>query len=347
VSETTKPRRLGRGLSSLIGEPVQTDAGVPVEAPSQTKQQRGEYPVAHHEYERLRAIPVEQIVPAPSQPRQTFTESALAGLVESIKTSGVMQPVAVRPMPMNAPDAPAQAKWELVAGERRWRAAQQAGLTTVPAIIAELDDRQAAEWSLIENLQRVDLNPMERAWAFRRLSEQFALSHSQISQRIGLDRTSVANLVRLTELEPEIREQLANGDLSTGHGKALLAMPPGPARVARARRAADAGWSVRRLEQNIRSQAQANQAETHTVRQQDRNASGREPTPRDAARRDLERRLQESFGTKVELHVASNGQRGRLVIHFFDLDQFDGLLAQLTGAARWAELRGLLGRGQA
>ncbi|HYE02438.1 MAG TPA: ParB/RepB/Spo0J family partition protein, partial [Phycisphaerales bacterium] len=227
-SETAAPRkRLGRGLSGLLGE----IAGV--EPLSDVVRGAQPQPTT-----TIREIPTTSIGPSPFQPRRVFDQDALARLAESIKAAGIMQPILLR-----RATAAGGPEFELVAGERRWRAATLAGLATVPAVVSELDDARAAQWALIENLQRQDLGAMERAWALRGLCERFGLTQAQAAERVGLDRTTVTNLIRVTELEAEVREMLDRGELSLGHGKALLAAPPGPERVGLASRAAAQRWS--------------------------------------------------------------------------------------------------------
>ena len=227
----------------------------------------------------------------------------------SIARSGVMQPVIVRPLKGG--------RYELVAGERRWRAATLALISRVPALVRELSDEQAAEWALIENVQREDLNAIEAAFGYRALADRFGLTHGQIAERVGLDRVSIANAIRLTELEPDIRALIESGRLTAGHGKALLAMKPGPDRIQAARTAAAQGWSVRRLESEAARSAPAAPVAT------DKNRA------KDAARADLEKRLGEHLGTKVRLETNSGGTKGRMVVEFYGLDQFDGLLERI------------------
>ena len=213
--------------------------------------------------------------------------------------------------------------YELVAGERRWRAAAMVGLETLPAIVVELSDEQAAEWGLVENLQREDLNPMERAWGLRQMADRFALSHGEVADRVGVERSTVANLVRLTELEEPIQEMLADGRLTIGHGKILLSAMDRPRRVKLAQAAADAGWSVRRLTRTIRQEAAAvleGKARVDTVHKDE---------GRSAVLTDLERRLGEHLGTKVAIHTDRTGKRGRMVVRFYDLDHFDGLMVKM------------------
>jgi len=336
MSKGTKPRRLGRGLSSLMGEPV----AVPVPQPSSdaaAEPPPGAAPAAPNaaadqdSTERLRIIDINDIIPNKYQPRSAFDQESLGRLAESIRSTGVMQPIVVRRISGGGggADAPSGARWELVAGERRWRAAAMAGLSRIPAVATALTDREAAEWSLVENLQREDLNAMERAWAFRRLQEEFGMSQTDIAEGVGLDRSSVANLVRLTDLEPPLQDLVAEGLLSFGHARALLSVPAGDGRLRLAERSRKGGWSVRRLESEA-SSAAAGGADS---------AAGRaEPDPerdlRDASRRDLERRLSEHLGTRVQLQLQGDGRKGRLVIQFFDLDQFDGLMSRIGFSAR-------------
>lgn len=321
-------RRLGRGLSSLIGEPA------PIEPPEKGSADR---PAASHPPRQgdasgpsgdqsdaldkeggVHRVSVDAVTPNRYQPRQHFDDASLESLAASIRTAGVMQPIAVRPLRDDS-DAPAGARWELIAGERRWRAARLAGLETVPAVVADLDDQSAAEWSLVENLQREDLNPMDRAWAFRRLQDEFSLTPANIAERVGLDRSTIANLIRLTELESDIRDLLASGALSTGHGKALLGASPGKERIALAKRAQQGGWSVRKLEQ-------AASSNVASPSQQAARPGGMPDTSR-ASRADLEERLGKHLGTRVQIRTTGAKEtRGQLRIEFFDLDHFDDLL---------------------
>jgi ParB family transcriptional regulator, chromosome partitioning protein len=226
----------------------------------------------------------------------------------------MMQPVILRPR--------GGSRYELVAGERRWRAATQAGLTQIPALVRELTDEQSAEWAIIENVQREDLNPMERAWAFQALAQRFGLTHQQIADRVGLDRSTVANTIRLTELEEPIRDMIASGRLSAGHGRALLAAPPGATRSEMAIQASDEGWSVRRLE---RAAATAAGLGEPTPPLQD-GSSGGADLAKMAARTSLEKQLGEHLGTKVTITTDRSGARGRMSIEFYGVDHFDGLM---------------------
>jgi len=208
--------------------------------------------------------------------------------------------------------------FELVAGERRWRAAKLAGLTSIPAVVRDLSDEESAEWAIVENVQREDLNPVERAWAFKALTDRFGLSHGQIAERAGLDRSSVTNFVRLTELETTIQEMISAGRLNFGHGRALLAIAPGDGRVSLATEASREGWSVRRLERAAATIASAvKPAPTTTIK------------TRPASLEDLERRLGEYLGTRVSIVSDRGGKRGRVTMEFYGLDHFDGLMSRI------------------
>lgn len=298
----TKIRRLGKGLSAIIGQPV----SVASESPRPDSPAQG-----------IVMIPTGSVKPSRFQPRRVFDQTALERLADSITSTGMMQPVIVRS---------SSGGYELVAGERRWRAATMAGLATVPAIVRDLSDEQAAEWAIIENVQREDLNPIERAFAFRNLVDRFQLTHQQIADRVGLDRSSVANTIRLTELEESIRDMIQSGRLNAGHGKALLMTAPGQARVKLAEQACDEFWSVRKLEREaVAATSPAPQGATTA----EKPARSEGDLGRVASRVALERALSEQLGTKVTITTNRAGDRGRLSIEFYGLAHFDGLLARL------------------
>lgn len=302
-----KPRRLGRGLSSLL------NVAVPVHVPMPEAQTAVAEPIASNasNLSDLRRVPVANISPSPFQPRRVMDDAALAALAQSITRSGVLQPVLVRPLADG---------FELVAGERRWRAAKLAGLDTIPAIVRDLSDEHAAEHALVENIQREDLNAMERAWALRALAERFGLSQAQLAERVGLERPTVANLIRLTELEPEIAGMISAGKLTAGHGKALLTVVGG-ARLALAQQAAAESWSVRALEQAAASQPAGTRApaKKKAVRED----------PRLAVLHDLQRRIGQHVGTKTLITTDRGGKRGKVTFEFYGLDHFDSLMIRL------------------
>lgn len=279
---------------------------------------------------RLVYLPLDAIAPSPFQPRSAVREDALRELAASIRASGVMQPIVVRRASSD--------RYELIAGERRWRASKLAGLATIPAVLAEVDDRTAAEWALVENIQREDLNPVDRARAFRTLADTFGLSHAQVAERVGLDRATVTNLVRLTELEPEVLDLLAEGRISAGHGKALLSAPAGPSRVALARRVADEQWSVRALEDHARA---ASTAPTAPGMGAGAPGASNEKRPAPTATRErsaqvvaLEKQLSEHLSSKVRIKARPGATKGRIEIEFYDLDHFDSLMDRLGFAAQ-------------
>lgn len=302
-------KKLGRGLSSLLG------LEVPVQVPPRPEgTSEATPPVAVSTPGGLTMIEVGGVTPSRFQPRRSFDETTLQQLADSIARAGVMQPIIVRPSKDVA------GGFELVAGERRWRAAQRAGLARVPAIVRDLSDEESAEWGLVENVQRDELNAIERGFALKEMAERFNLVHAELAQRVGLDRSSVANLIRLTELEPEIREMITTGKLSAGHGKALLMATPGALRLTLAKEAVMRSWSVRRLEMAARDKNVPPAAAPLP----------HEPTVRDAVVRDIERRVGQHLGTKVEVYSDRAGKRGRMVIEYYGLDHFEGILQRMN-----------------
>jgi ParB family transcriptional regulator, chromosome partitioning protein len=301
TDSSKKPRRLGRGLSALIENP----APVVVETKAKTLAS-SELPEA--DSPGLTQIPLDQIQPSPYQPRHSFDEAELENLAQSIRQAGVIQPIVVRQTKHTTNS------YELVAGERRWRAARLAGLGAVPSVVVTLEDHEAAEWALIENLQRKDLNAIERAHALRGLCEKFGLTHQQLAERVGLDRSTVANLIRVTELAEPIQELIAAGELTIGHGKALLSIGDPALRLRLARQAASEHWTVRKLEQHDKPTV---------LTEGDPAARVASPTLAD-----LERQLSEHLGTRVRISTTRDGSRGRLSMEFYSLDHFDGLLAK-------------------
>lgn len=302
ATNVSKPSRLGKGLSGLIGT-----ATVEVPAPALPTPEIRES-VAGIRYVRCDTIDINRY-----QPRRVFDEPSLESLAESIRRSGLMQPVIVRPQ---------GARFELVAGERRWRAALRVGLEEIPALVRQLSDQDAAEWAVVENVQRADLNPLERAEAFKQLVEKFGMTHGEIGERVGLDRSSVANLIRLTELEPEVAGMVAGGQLTAGHAKTLLAVPAGSVRTELARECVRSGWNVRQLEERCR--AISRDAGPERVKE----VVG-ENALKEAAVKDLEKQLSQYLGTKVELRTNPAATRGKLVLEFYGLDHFDGLMQKI------------------
>jgi len=316
ASRSTPPRRrLGRGLTSLISTavPVPTD-GPPVgEASPVTPPSASVVDIsieAPDQAPAVRMVRTDQIRPSSSQPRQQFDEAALRELGASIKTAGLMQPIVVR--------QDAAGSFELVVGERRWRAARLIGLASLPAVVRELDDRTAAEWALIENIQREDLNPLERADAFRRLTAEHGLTHRQVAERVGLDRSTVSNLLRLHDLDDFTKDAIRNGLLTDGHGRALLVITNLEARQDLAKLTIREDWSVRHLQRRAASLAEPGKSHPK-----------KSPTAAAPHRADLERRLSDHLGTKVHVKPGKQKGSGRLVIEFYSFDQFEGLMQKL------------------
>lgn len=254
----------------------------------------------------VQEIPVDRIRPNPYQPRRHMDEGALAELVESIRTHGLVQPVVV---------VPEGDGYVLVAGERRWRAAVRAGLERIPALVRELDPLAMTEVALVENLQREDLNPIEEAYAYRLLHEEFGLTQEEIAQRVGKSRPHVANTLRLLQLDPEVQRMVVEGRLSGGHAKVLVTQPPHAQRELAAEAAAR-GWSVRELERRLQAQPRAR-------------PRPRAAPPRDPHVEDLERRLRQRLGSPVQVELDPDG-RGRIVIAVFGLEDLERLLQLLA-----------------
>jgi len=258
-------RGIGRGLAAILPEAEASASG------------------------ELRELPVSLIKPNPSQPRTNFNEEALAALAASIEATGVVQPLLVRPLP--------DGSYELVAGERRWRAAQQAGVDKVPAVVRDQAEAERLQAALIENMVREDLNPVEEAKACAALVEELGLTKEELAKRVGRSRPAVSNLIRLLELPDEALEMLESGDLSEGHGKALLAAPGHDVRRRLARDAARGGWSVRETEERVKLAGQP--------KARPRRAA---PDPDEvAALRDLADALEEALGHEVTARAKGEG----------------------------------------
>jgi len=257
-------------------------------------------------------IPVRAIQPGKYQPRGSLDPAALETLARSIEQSGLMQPVVVRAL------SGEPGRYELIAGERRWRAMDRLGKVEIPAIVQVVDDRQAAELSLIENLQREDLNPMDRASALRRLADEFSMTHQDLASRVGLDRATVSNLLRLNELDAATAGHVRTGAISMGHAKVLLGVGDVARRRAYAEQVASHAWSVRELEAAIREGVSV-----------PRGTTTRKGAAKSAHLADLRRQLEEHLGTRVDIRVGRKKGAGELRIQFFSLDEFDGLMHRI------------------
>jgi ParB family chromosome partitioning protein len=294
-----KKRGLGRGLEALLGG---KSAAAPEEAPGDV----------------LRQLAVGLLQAGKYQPRTGMDSERLAELADSIRMQGVIQPIIVREI--------GKGRYEIIAGERRWRAAQQAGLAEIPAVVREVDDRAVVAMALIENIQREDLNPLEEALSLSRLIDEFSLTHQQAAEAVGRSRAAVSNLLRLLELPEAIRKLLEDRKLEMGHARALLTLAPAAA-TALAMEAAENGWSVREVERRAQQLAQGKLPTKKTAK----------PIKRaDADIAALERELSDQLGAKVSVQHGRGG-RGKLVIAYHGLETLDGILERLRGGKREGE----------
>jgi len=257
----------------------------------------------------------------PDQPRQSFIESEIKELAHSIRSLGVLQPVLLRPHPTK------KGRFELVAGERRFRAAQLAGITEIPANIKTLNNKQALEIALVENIQRSDLNPIEEALAYERLMAQLNLTQAEVADKVGKDRTTVANLVRLLKLPQDVREMIQSGALSTGHAKAIMAIRDPSAQSNLARRAISAGLSVRALETLIAQALILDNGKKPPPSKQTPSGKG---LGLDSGMLELADRLRRKLGTKVTIHHTPGG-RGRIEIDYFSDQELERLVEAIAG----------------
>ncbi len=312
ASKTKKQkRRLGRGLGGLLSAPV--DINPPVSSGNKevlspnTEELERVGTAENISSEGLVYIATEQIIPNPHQPRQVFDDDGLSSLADSIKTAGLMQPIVVR-------NSSVEGTYELIAGERRWRAAQLAGLTQMPSLVRNLDDQTSAEWALIENLQREDLNPIDRAEAFDRLVVDFGVTQQDIATQIGINRSSVANFLRLNDLDVYAKDAVRDGRLTMGHAKVLLGIPDMSHSKAIARKCATEQWSVRELERQLKKR-------TKKVSLQKT-----EHDPLEMFMDNLSSQLEEHLGTQVSITLGKKKGSGKLVISFYDNEHFEGIL---------------------
>ena len=303
----TKRRSLGRGLDALLSSarlappPTPEPADAPAPAPSGTS---------------LREVPVDLLRRGKYQPRVDMREDSLAELAESIKAQGVVQPIVVRPL-QNA--AGGETEYEIVAGERRWRAAQMAGLATIPAVVREIPDESAVAVSLIENIQRENLNPLEEARSLHRLIEEFGLTHADAADAVGRSRVTVTNLLRLLELPRPVREMVERRELDMGHARALLGLESPELTVEIAEQARKHQWSVRATEDAVRRQAAARAGSKPGK------AAARGATDPNVRR--LETDLSEKLGAAVAIEHGPKG--GRVVIRYNGLDELEGILSHI------------------
>lgn len=285
----SRPGGLGRGLSSLIPEPAGSVAASP-----------------------LRDLAIDAIVPNTYQPRQEFDEEALDALTDSIRALGVLQPILVRET--------ATGSYELIAGERRWRASRRAGLREIPAIIRDVDDETSLAQAVVENVQRAELNAIEEAAAFQQLIDEFSLTQEQVATRVGRSRPAIANALRLLQLPVDIQRSIIDGRLSAGHGRVLVTLQPS-VQIALADRTITEGLSVRALE------AAAKEAATVDSATSSPSSAGPGET-KEPALLEVEQLLGDRFDTKVSITLSA--KRGKLTIDFADLDDLDRIYSVIT-----------------
>ncbi len=313
-----KKARLGRGLGALLGDVKTTVTDNPSDDSKATvgksslksrsgKARSGSEATAEQSQTGYRELPIEQLQKGKYQPRINMDKEALEELADSIRAQGVVQPLLVRILGKN--------KYEIIAGERRWRGAQLAGLATVPAVVREIPDQTAMAVGLIENIQREDLNAIEEARGFQRLLDEFGLTHQEIAVAVGRSRAAVSNLIRLLSLHATVQRQLEKGDLEMGHARALLALPEAT-QVEAGNRVIAGGLSVRRTEQLVKSMLAVGTGEAKESVKEN-NA--------DVVR--LEDDLSTRLGARVEIQHSK--KKGKLVIHYHSLDELDGILERI------------------
>ena len=314
-----RKRGLGRGLSALIGETTQKalDEAAPVAAPS-TAAAASPQATSGVGNQGFQLLGIDQLVPGKFQPRRYFDEDELRALATSLEKSGVLQPLLVRPL--SATDgAKGAAQFEIIAGERRWRAAQLAKLHTVPVIVQALSDSVALEVGIIENVQRADLNPIEEAEGYQRLIEEFSYTQAELAETIGKSRSHIANILRLTSATPKVRDGLIMGRLSMGHARALLGHPQADQLV---KKIISDGLSVRAVEALV-AQTKSDHGKTDKATRSSRTAT------KTADTRALEKTLADRLGLNVSLDDKGDGSGGQLHIEYKSLEQLDALIAHL------------------
>lgn len=307
-----KKPTLGRGLADLLGQSRPAPAAPPgqsagTEVPAQPAPPRDE---------ELQRLPVDLLQRGRYQPRLDMRPETLAELAESIRAQGVVQPIVVRPI--EVPDEHGVQRYEIIAGERRWRAAQQAGLREIPAVIRRIPDEAAIAMALIENIQRENLNPLEEARALERLISEFELTHQQAAEAVGRSRTYVTNLLRLLELPEEVCERVAARELDMGHARALLGLSQRRSQIEVAALVVKKGLSVRETEALVRQLSQPRPK-----------AEASAPAVSDPNIRRLQDDLSERLGAAVAIEHSQTG-RGRLVVKYNSLDELDGILSHIV-----------------
>lgn len=322
-----KKKGLGRGLGSLLGgQQSSVTAPHPSPAPAQkvvttqvlTSQKSSMSSQSSHEDispgSKIWTLPIEKMQPGKNQPRHTFEKVALEELSQSIKTHGILQPILVRKL--------LSGKFEIIAGERRWRAAQIAGLHEVPAVVKDFEEKEAAEIAIIENVQREDLNPVEEGRAYLKLIQEFGYTQQQVSERVGKDRVTIANLIRVLSLPAGALALVTSGELSLGHAKVLLVINEDPIEQLRlAKLTVEKKMSVRQVELLIKKMRDEKQASAHQT------LDGRKKALSQALLDGITEELQKSWGTKVSIDYTEG--RGKVVLHYYSDDEFSAMIEKL------------------
>ena len=306
ASKKEKPKHLGRGLESLIGPIINigqenSDISFADKAVN--------FPIDKELQQNLLELSLNDIDPNPYQPRQSWDEEQLRELADSVRENGIIQPIIVRRK---------GSRFEIVAGERRFRAAEMAGINKIPAMIRLTEDSEMLALALVENIHRADLNPIEKAKAYQNFMETFGLTQEQAAQKLGQDRSVLANYIRLLSLPAEVKQMLIDSSLDMGHARAILALPTDDLRKRLANRALAGRLSVREVERLVRL----------ALSEKDEKKQ-KQIVEKPAHIRDLEEKIRRRLGTMVKIHARKNGQRGRIIIEFYSLDEFDSIAERL------------------
>lgn len=318
-----KPIRpaLGRGLSALISAPaVAVAPQAPIQEAVNSDEAENSAPVVSGAMDNVRVIDRVLLVANPNQPRQTFTDQEIDELCASIKTHGVLQPILVRPIP-------ATDKYEIVAGERRYRAATKAELSQVPVIIKEMSNREALEVAIVENVQRQNLSPLEEAKSYQRLMDEFSMTAQEISEKVGKDRASIANIVRVLKLPEVVQQMLNEGRITLGHAKAILTVKEPTAQIGLAKKVEEERLSVRALEAIV-----SREVVLDLPKKQTDDDSSDEKSPRVSPYPEVEERLRNALGTKVTLKKG-RGAGGVLMLHYYSEEELNRLIDVLDNRA--------------
>ncbi len=301
-----KPKHLGRGLESLLGPIIST---VQENMDNTATENTPNFSSDKELHKYIIELEFDAIVPNPFQPRHTWNDNQLQELAGSIKENGVLQPIIVRPN---------NGKYEIVAGERRFRASQLAGLKKIPAMVRKTNDTEMLALAIVENIHRADLNPIEKAKAYQSFMEMFSLTQEQAAQKLGQDRSVLANYIRLLNLPAEVKQMLVDGSLDMGHARAILALPTDDLRKRLANRALAGRLSVREVERLVRLAIAAGDEKKQ-----------KQVIEKPANIKDLEEKIRSKLGTRVDIKSRKNGQRGKIIIEFYSLDEFDSITQML------------------